>query len=38
MKCPRGDVALLMSERQGIEIDGCPQESMFPDGHPELGE
>ena len=25
MKCPVCDVALQMSERQGIEIDYCPQ-------------
>ena len=25
MKCPTCDVALLMTDRQGIEIDYCPQ-------------
>ena len=25
MKCPNCNVALTMSERQGIEIDYCPQ-------------
>jgi Zn-finger nucleic acid-binding protein len=25
MKCPHDDVALLMTERQGIEIDYCPE-------------
>ncbi len=25
MKCPVCDVALVMSDRQGIEIDYCPQ-------------
>lgn len=25
MKCPTCNVALVMSERQGIEIDYCPQ-------------
>jgi hypothetical protein len=25
MKCPNDDTVLVMSERQGIEIDYCPQ-------------
>ncbi len=25
MKCPHCDVTLLMSERQGVEIDYCPE-------------
>jgi len=25
MKCPSCDVALAMTDRQGIEIDYCPQ-------------
>ncbi|QND61578.1 MULTISPECIES: zf-TFIIB domain-containing protein [Mesorhizobium] len=25
MKCPIDDVALVMSERQGIEVDYCPK-------------
>ena len=25
MKCPNCDVALVMADRQGIEIDYCPQ-------------
>lgn len=25
MKCPKCDVPLVMSDRQGIEIDYCPQ-------------
>ena len=25
MKCPVDDATLLMSERQGVEIDYCPQ-------------
>ena len=25
MKCPKGNQPLVMSERQGVEIDDCPE-------------
>jgi uncharacterized protein len=25
MKCPKCDIMLMMSDRQGVEIDYCPQ-------------